>query len=65
MTDTTEPENDAPEDRPTTVALSFTTTSTDPELSTIEAILQLLQLQPYEARVRVLQYVRARVTGES
>jgi hypothetical protein len=43
------------------VTLHFETTQEDPELQAIEAMLVLLQLLPYDTRVRALRYVRDRV----
>lgn len=52
-------------DPPTSVTLNFQTTQEDPELRTIEAILQLLQVHTYETRVRALRYIQSRIEGTS
>jgi hypothetical protein len=46
------------------VAVNITVTQQDPELRSIEAILVLLQMLPYETRLRALTYVRDRTEGD-
>lgn len=60
----TEPYRLSDPEQPTPVTLTFQTTAQDPELRTIEATLQLLQLLPYETRVRALNYIRDRVMSD-
>ena len=46
------------------VTVNITVTQQDPELRSIEAILVLLQMLPYETRLRALTYVRDRTEGD-
>lgn len=53
-----------PEPGPDPLTFNYTTTQTDPELSTIEGVLVLLQNLPYETRVRALTYIRDRIESD-
>ena len=46
------------------VTVNITVTQQDPELRSIEAVLVLLQMLPYETRLRALTYVRDRTEGD-
>jgi hypothetical protein len=46
------------------VTVNITVTQQDPELQSIEAVLVLLQMLPYETRLRALTYVRDRIEGD-
>lgn len=46
------------------VTLNITVTQQDPELRAIEAILVILQMLPYDTRVRAMTYIRDRTESD-
>lgn len=59
-----EPYQLSDQEQPAPFRFVIDTIQQDPELQSIEGILVLLQLLPYETRVRALNYIRDRVMSD-